>query len=83
MPAKTLCGIQLDRWTFTEEERIVGIQQLRALQERYTPQVIARRSGVSPVMQLHLLRNGAPYSGMLEKIETMYTNMVRLQEKGR
>jgi hypothetical protein len=70
-------------WTFTEEERIVGIQQLRTLQERYKPHVIARRSGISPAMQLHLLRNGTPYPGMLEKIETMYAVMVRLQEKGK
>ena len=70
-------------WTYTEEGRMVGAQQLRALQERYTPQVITKRTGISPVMQLNLLRNGAPYSGMLEKIETMYAAMVKIQEKER
>jgi len=70
-------------WTYTEEGRMVGIQQLRALQKRYTPRVIAKRTGISPVMQLHMLRNGAPYSGMLEKIETMYAAMVKIQEKER
>jgi hypothetical protein len=60
------------RWTFTEDERLRGIQQLRSLQDVYKPLVIMKRTDISPVMQMHLIEGGAPYSGMLEKIEKLY-----------